>query len=63
MAAKNAKGKVKTILKAALPFLALLIALIFVYFLWRFYQPRRTMNFHHGNVSQLRHNPAPAITA
>jgi hypothetical protein len=54
MVAKNENGKGKSILKAILPFLALLIALIFVFFLWRYYHPNRTINLHQTHVSQVR---------
>lgn len=54
MAATNDKGKGKSILKAILPFLALLIALIFVFFLWRYYHPNRTIDLHQTHVSWLQ---------
>jgi hypothetical protein len=67
MAATNEKGKAKSIFKALLPFLALLVALIFVYFLWRYYQPHHKINLHQGHVSQLHYDGTrsrlPANTA
>jgi hypothetical protein len=57
MAATNEKGKGKAILKAILPFLALLLALAFVFILWRYYHPNRNINIHQTHVSQLLHSP------
>lgn len=62
------KGKGKAILKALLPFLALLLAIVFVFFLWRYYHPNRTINVHQTRVSQWLHrsnhaHPHPAISA
>ena len=56
MAATNEKGKGKAILKAILPFLALLLALAFVFILWRYYHPNRNINIHQTHVSQLLHS-------
>lgn len=57
MAATNEKGK--GVLKAILPFLVILLVLLFVFFLWRYYHPHRSMDFHQTKVSQLLHKPAP----
>jgi hypothetical protein len=57
MAATNDKGKGKAFFKAILPLLALLIALVYVFFLWHYYHPNRTINFHQTRVSQLVHSP------
>lgn len=56
MAAQKAKGRAWAIFKAVLPFLVILLVLIFVYFLWRYYQPNRKMNFHQTHVSRLHHD-------
>lgn len=51
----NDKGKGKAILKAILPFLVILLILIFVYFLWRYYHPNRSIDLHQTHVSLLHH--------
>lgn len=55
MAAQNAKGRAWAIFKAVRPFLVILLVLIFVYFLWRYYQPNRKMDFHQTHVSRLHY--------
>ncbi len=61
MAAKNAKQRIMAIFKALLPFLVIFLVLLFVYFLWRHYQPHHKMNFHQTKVSQLQDaGPTPA---
>ncbi len=60
MAGKNDTGKAKAIFKALIPFLALLIVLVFVYFLWRFYHPNGTVDFHQTHVSLLVRQRWPA---
>lgn len=60
----NGKGKWMRILKAILPFFALLIALIFAIILWRYYHPNRTIDLHQTHVSQLYQTESPhALTA
>jgi hypothetical protein len=65
MVAMDEKGKGKAILKALIPFLALLLAIIFVFFLWHYYHPNRTINLHQTRVSQWFHgrNQAPPHSA
>lgn len=60
MTAKNDKGKGMAILKAILPFLVILLILIFVFFLWRYYHPNRSIDLHQTHVSLLHHNAAPS---
>ncbi len=62
MAATNNKGNGKAIFKAILPFLALLIVLVFVFFLWHYYHPNRKINLHQTHVSQLLHQPLSVVS-
>lgn len=59
MAGKNDTGKAKAIFKALIPFLALLLVLVFVYFLWRYYHPHGRMDFHQTRVSRLLPERSP----
>lgn len=56
MAATNEKGKGKAIFIAILPFLALLIVMIFVIYLWRFYHPNGTIDLHQNHSMLLLHH-------
>lgn len=49
----NDNGKGKGVLRAILPLLVILLVLIFVYFLWRYYHPNRPIDLHQTHVSQL----------
>ncbi|MGC8548786.1 MAG: hypothetical protein ACP5M4_03705 [Acidobacteriaceae bacterium] len=62
MAATNYKGKGRAILKVILSFLPLLLALVFVYFLWRYYHPTRSIDIHQTHVSQLLHRPPCVVS-